>query len=158
MSRVGFMAKEEFTSGFKRSKAETCVTNQMSAPMSQHQGNRRRRHSKKKFQKWRCHHCGRFGHIKPFCFRIAGYPDHTHRTKLESNTYNRKQRWAVKNVALVAHTSLRMPTKEDWYLDSGCSNHMTGRKNSLVDLKLEGNNYVTLGDGEIREVKGVGKT
>ncbi|XP_058784281.1 uncharacterized protein LOC131659056 [Vicia villosa] len=35
---------------------------------------------------------------------------------------------------------------------------MTGRKNSLVDLKLEGNNYVTLGDGEIREVKGIGKT
>ncbi|XP_058782378.1 uncharacterized protein LOC131656783 [Vicia villosa] len=51
-----------------------------------------------------------------------------------------------------------MPAKEDWYLDSGCSNHMTGRKNSLGDLKLEGNNYVTLGDGEIREVKGVGKT
>ncbi|XP_058756892.1 uncharacterized protein LOC131630117 [Vicia villosa] len=35
---------------------------------------------------------------------------------------------------------------------------MTGRKNSLVDFKLEGNNYVTLGDGDIREVKGVGKT
>src|SRR3954469_4855684 len=51
-----------------------------------------------------------------------------------------------------------MPAKEDWYLDSGCSNHMIGRKNSLVDLKLEGNNYLTLGDGEIREVKGVGKT
>src|SRR3954468_19678491 len=51
-----------------------------------------------------------------------------------------------------------MPAKEDWYLDSGCSNHMTGRKNPLVDFKLEGTSYVTLGDGEIREVKGVGKT
>ncbi|XP_058768724.1 uncharacterized protein LOC131642498 [Vicia villosa] len=30
---------------------------------------------------------------------------------------------------------------------------MTGRKKSLVDLKLEGNNYVTLGDGEIRFTK-----
>ncbi|XP_058726389.1 uncharacterized protein LOC131597731 [Vicia villosa] len=56
-----------------------------------------------------------------------------------------------------AHTSLRMPAKENWYLDSGCSNHMTGRKNLLVDIKLEGTSYVTLGDGEIREVKGVGK-
>src|SRR4051812_48045781 len=102
MSRVGFMAKEEFTSGFKRSKAETCVTNQMSAPMSQHQGNRRRRNSKKKFQKWRCHHCGRFGHIKPFCFRLFGYLDHIHYDKPEYDTCSRKQWWVAKNVSLVA--------------------------------------------------------
>ncbi|XP_058765612.1 uncharacterized protein LOC131639128 [Vicia villosa] len=56
----------------------------------------------------------------------------------------------TKNVALVAHTSLS-PAKEDWYLDSGCSNHMTGRKNSLVDLKLEGNKYVTLESDESDE-------
>ncbi|XP_058767798.1 uncharacterized protein LOC131641510 [Vicia villosa] len=117
MFGVGFVAKEEFISGFRRAKPETCVTNQI----------------------------------------LFGYPDQTHQAKPEYNTCNRKQQWAAKNVALVAHTSLRMPAKEDWYLDSGCSNHMSGRKNSLVDLKLEGNNYVTLGDGEIREVKGVGK-
>ncbi|XP_058741396.1 uncharacterized protein LOC131613768 [Vicia villosa] len=49
-----------------------------------------------------------------------------------------------------------MPTKEDWYLDSGCSNHMTGSTNSLVNLKPEESNYVTLGDGDVIEIKGVG--
>src|SRR4051812_5749280 len=49
-----------------------------------------------------------------------------------------------------------MPTKEDWYLDSGCSNHINGSKNSLVNLKPEESNYVTLADGDVREIKGVG--
>ncbi|XP_058733516.1 uncharacterized protein LOC131605140 [Vicia villosa] len=90
--------------------------------------------------------------------RLFGYQDQTQQVKFDHDTSNRKHSGIDKNVALITHTSLRMPTEEDWYLDSGCSNHMTGRKNSLVDLKLEGNNYVTLGDGDIREVKGVEKT
>ena len=23
---------------------------------------------------WRCHYCGRFGHIRPYCFKLYGYP------------------------------------------------------------------------------------
>ncbi|XP_058754706.1 uncharacterized protein LOC131627862 [Vicia villosa] len=122
MSRVGFVAKEEFTSWIRRSKPEACVTNQMSTPI------------------------------------LVGYPNQTHQAKPKHETLNRKQQWVAKNVALVAHTSLRMPAKKDWYLDNGCSNHMTGRKNLLVDIKLDGTSYVTLGDGEIREVKGIGKS
>ncbi|XP_058786979.1 uncharacterized protein LOC131661450 [Vicia villosa] len=158
MFGAGFVAKAEFTSGTRRSKPEACMKNQMTAPMSQHRGNKRRSHTKKKFQRWRCHHFRRFGHIKPFCFRLVGYPNQTHQAKPKHDSLNRKQLRVAKNVALVAHTSLRMPAKEDWYLDSGCSNHMIGRKNLLVDIKFDGTSYGTLGDGEIGEVKGVGKS
>src|ERR1044072_3427240 len=48
-----------------------------------------------------------------------------------------KKEWKIKKEvpALIAHTSLRVSSKEDWYFDSGCSRHMTGMKNYLVDVK-----------------------
>src|ERR1044072_3068194 len=59
--------------------------------------------------------------------------------------------------ALIAHTSLRVSSKEDWYFDSGCSRHMTGMKNYLVDLKAYATSYVTFGDGAKGRIKGIGK-
>jgi hypothetical protein len=75
MSGLGFV--KESSSEFKSSKAEVQKIKQKSQPMSQHHGNRRINHQKKKFQRWRCHYCGRFGHIKPFCYRLHGYPNQT---------------------------------------------------------------------------------
>ena len=47
--------------------------------------------------------------------------------------------------------------KEDvWYIDSGCSNHMTGDKNSFVQLDEGVKSNITLGDGSTQEVTGKG--
>ncbi|PNX79752.1 gag-protease polyprotein, partial [Trifolium pratense] len=43
-------------------------------------------------------------------------------------------------------------SKEDWYFDSGCSKHMTGVENFLVDLKSYSTSFVTFGDGAKDEV------
>ena len=59
--------------------------------------------------------------------------------------------------ALIARTSLRVSSKEDWYFDSGCSRHMTGMKNYLFDLKAYATSYVTFGDGAKGKIKGIGK-
>jgi hypothetical protein len=48
-------------------------------------------------------------------------------------------------------------SKEDWYFDSGCSRHMTGMKNYLVDLKACATSYVTFGDGAKGRIRGIGK-
>ncbi|MCI75633.1 gag-pol polyprotein, partial [Trifolium medium] len=38
-----------------------------------------------------------------------------------------KKEWKHKaEVCLIAHTSLRASSREDWHFDSGCSRHMTG--------------------------------
>ena len=58
---------------------------------------------------------------------------------------------------MIAHTSLRVSSKEDWYFDSGCSRHMTSIKNFLIDLKAYSTSYVTFGDGAKRKIKGIGK-
>jgi len=57
--------------------------------------------------------------------------------------------WIVKNTgtAHIAHTSFRASSREDWYFDSGCSRHMTGVKNSWVDIRSYSISFVTFDDG-----------
>src|SRR3954470_144799 len=115
-----------------RTKPEVEMLKPMSKHVTQHH---EKSEMKRKFQRWRCHYCGRFGHIKPFCFRLYGYPDQAPYYKPKQIMPIHKQQWKPKNMALIAHTSLRVSAKEDWYFDSGCSRHMTGIKNLLVDIK-----------------------
>jgi hypothetical protein len=58
---------------------------------------------------------------------------------------------------MIAHTSFRVSAKEDWYIDSGCSRHITGNKNLLTGLHPHATSYVTFGDGVKGEIKGIGK-
>lgn len=127
---------------------------------SRHHGKRKGNHSGGKFKHWRCHHCGCFGHIKPFCFKLYGYPKSApqHRTQQVMPTITKqrvpkvvnvmpgvKKQWVPKMVivSLIAYTSLRVSAKEDWYFDNGCSRHMTGVKNLLVNMKSHSTSYVT---------------
>src|ERR1044072_2300136 len=131
----------------------------MSKQMSQHWGQHQdQRNMNKKFQRWTCHHCGRFGHIKPFCYRLHGYPNQTPYVKPKNTKVPYTQKWKKRTAALIAHTSLRVSAKEDWYFDSGCSKHMTGDRNLLKDVKPHSVSSVTFGDGAKGEIKGIGNS
>ena len=43
-----------------------------------------------------------------------------------------------------------------WFLDSGCTNHMTGNKNILLDMDTTINSQVKMGNGDLVNVKGKG--
>ncbi|KAM2607730.1 hypothetical protein TB2_036248 [Malus domestica] len=43
-----------------------------------------------------------------------------------------------------------------WYIDSGCSNHMTGDKRLLVNVQRNLTSKVKMGTGEICQVAGKG--
>ena len=43
-----------------------------------------------------------------------------------------------------------------WFLDSGCTNHMTGNKNILLDMDTTINSQVKMGNGDLMNVKGKG--
>src|ERR1043165_748628 len=68
----GYVAAKKFADNKKKNRPNKPVSKQMSQHWVQHQD---QRNTKKKFQRWRCHYCGRFGHIKPFCYRLHGYPN-----------------------------------------------------------------------------------
>lgn len=75
----------------KRTAPNYLRRNSMSRPMSQHQDYRDKNQMRKRFKKWRCYHCGRFGYIKPFCFKLYGYPTQTSQVQLNPETSAKKQ-------------------------------------------------------------------
>ena len=56
------------------------------------------------------------------------------------------------------HTSLKVFNSYLWYLDSGCSCHITGDKSLFNSLKEKVGDYVTFGDGSHAQVLGKGTT
>src|ERR1044072_680483 len=108
---------------------------------------------------WVCHHCGRYGHLKPYCYKLYGFPKDALKAQIPKAKAHNKKVWRVKKneSAQISHTSLRVSSKEDWYFDSGCSRHTTGVKSYLIDLKAYTTSYVTFGDRAKGRIRGIGK-
>ena len=62
----------------------------------------------------------------------------------------------LSHACLFVHTSLKVFNSCLWYLDSGCSRHMTGDKALFKSLKEKVGDYVTFGDGSHAQVLGKG--
>jgi len=69
-----------------------------------------------------------------------------------------KQVWVTKedNLCLVSHTALKILDTCLWYLDSGCSKHMTGDKTLLKEVQMGKGERITYGDGSQPKVIGKG--
>jgi hypothetical protein len=109
----------------------------------------------------RCDYCGKFGHLMTQCYKRLGYPQKRISPKKEIQTQRVKYKevWKPKstNKNLMAHTPLRLSSYEDWYFDSGCSKHMTGKEKDLKELKTHPGGNVIFGDGDKGRIKGIGK-
>jgi hypothetical protein len=133
-----------------------------------------------------CHHCGVNGHIPPNRFHIRSQKplnkSHAPSEKLSDqvkliseklaylspneqrsvlvNNYKKasKQVWVKKedNLCLVSHTALKILETCLWYLDSGCSKHMTGDKTLLKEIQMGKGGRITYGDGNQSKVIGKG--
>jgi hypothetical protein len=68
---------------------------------------------------WVCHHCGRYGHLKPYCYKLYGFPKDALKGQIPKARAHNKKVWRVKKneSAQIAHTSLRVSSKEDWYFE-----------------------------------------
>jgi hypothetical protein len=84
-------------------------------------------------------------------------------SKLTNNhvktTSQKEQVWVKKkdHLCLVAHTALSVLNSCLWYLDSGCSKHMTGDKSLFKELNEgRGGGNITYGDGSKSKVIGQG--
>lgn len=82
----------------------------MSKHLDQHHVSHQNSQTKGKLLRWRCHYCGKHGHINPLCFKLYGYPGY-----LTQHKANQKKEWIHKlvNTSLIAHASLRASTRED---------------------------------------------
>ncbi|KAK2364020.1 putative mitochondrial protein [Trifolium repens] len=125
-----------------------------------------RPNNQRRYRRWVCHHCGKRGHIRPFCYKLYGYPNQEHKPNMVQEESVVKKMWRPKeenvelpieeDVGLIAHTSLRASSREDWYFDSGCSRHMTGEEKYLRNVRSYKASFVTFGDGAKGEIVGIG--
>ncbi|XP_060960703.1 uncharacterized protein LOC133031259 [Cannabis sativa] len=114
-----------------------------------------------------CHFCNRRGHIRSRCYKLQNYlkvminqpksfqkPNKTRGEGSRSEWRLRSNRES--NVGLVAQVSLSAFLEGQWYLDSGCTRHMTGNKKLLVNYKEAKEGAVTFGDGNKGQIIGKG--
>ncbi|KAE8736044.1 hypothetical protein F3Y22_tig00000218pilonHSYRG00253 [Hibiscus syriacus] len=108
----------------------------------------------------KCYNCGKMGHMEKDCW--------TKKKPVESNTAtscskeNSEDGWDAEalfateeeELALTVTTPERIDYKNDWIVDSGCSNHMTGDKQKLQNLsEYNGGRVVVTADNSRNEEK-----
>jgi hypothetical protein len=102
-----------------------------------------------------CHKCNNYGHKSSDC-RLPKLPIKTSKIQEEKH----KKAWKEKQmeeketeckVALYAKDK-----RSQWYVDSGCSKHMTGDQDKFLSLKKKEKGSVTFGDNVSAKILGKG--
>ena len=114
--------------------------------------------NKKMTRSWVCHHCKRKGHIRPFCFKLYGYPDQSGHKSRDHEKKKVKKNWIPKcnNVGLMVHTSLGTSSSDIRYFDNGCSQHMTGQRYFFKNITSCNNENVVFGDENKGRIQVIG--
>jgi hypothetical protein len=101
------------------------------------------------FNEIKCYICHNYGH-KAVDYCLKNYkPDSNHRT--ENVKVSKKNE---DNKCVLVLSSQRQ--KYLWYIESGCSSHMTGDKSNFLSLKENKSGSVTFGNDAPRKIRGKG--
>ncbi|CAL2237102.1 unnamed protein product [Prunus armeniaca] len=92
----------------------------------------------------KCKGCGKFGHMLREC--------HGNKNVQKLNYANQVEETGTLFYACNVVTNVKV--NHSWYIDSGCSNHMTGDESLLVNIKRNLTSKVKMGTGEIVPVVG----
>ena len=98
-----------------------------------------------------CFNCHKFGHYSNECWASAnkGVEEHVNYAEKASNE--------AASTLLLAYDGSEEDNGNVWFLDSGASNHMCGKKHMFVELDEVAQGKVTFGDSSNIPVKGKGK-
>ncbi|XP_070668901.1 uncharacterized protein [Malus domestica] len=96
--------------------------------------------------KVKCHKCSKIGHIARYC--------NTNKAVQQVNFPNQVEETG--NLFYANHLGEMKKISDEWYIDSGCSNHMTFGEDLLVDIDINVKAKVQVGTGNLVEVAGKG--
>jgi len=119
----------------------------------------RRKWSGKKYSSERgikCYGCGEVGHKELDCKRYQASTSGSSASSKNSNEKDSCPNGNDKNRKWCLHTALRTKINEEWYIDSGASNHMTGNKNWLTNYREAAGQEVTVADDRKLYSAGIG--
>jgi len=117
-------------------------------------------HGSKKFQdkrKLQCYNCGKYGHFVVECWGA----DNSNNTgnlfkKDEAHLAQEDEDSDLDQVLLMATTN-QDEDASSWYLDTGCSNHMTGNRKWIIDFDSIVKNSVRFAYNSMIFAEGIGK-
>ncbi|KAA0053129.1 integrase [Cucumis melo var. makuwa] len=102
------------------------------------------------FSQIQCFNCGKYGHFQADCWALKnGVGNAT----MNMHKEQKKNDEGILFLACSVQDNVVEPT---WYLDSGCSNHMTGNRSIFVTLDESFQSEVKTGDNTRLQVKGQG--
>lgn len=90
-----------------------------------------------------CHHCKKFRHVQADCWYKEKQVNYAETTNEESKLF-------------MAYRDTNEVTSDMWFVDSGCSNHMTGMKLIFKELDETQKTIVRLGDNNGLQAEGKG--
>ncbi|CAL9019344.1 unnamed protein product [Prunus brigantina] len=95
----------------------------------------------------KCYNCDKFGHMAKDCYsKKPAQQQLNYATQIPSSP----------TMFFVNNAIDKRPMEDVWYLDSGCSNHMTGREDVLIDIDRSITAKVAMGTGQLVDVLGKG--
>ncbi|GAU31151.1 hypothetical protein TSUD_315750 [Trifolium subterraneum] len=97
----------------------------------------------------KCYNCEKFGHYASECRAPSNH-------KVEEKANYVEEISQEDGTLLLAHKDNERGGDNQWYLDSGASNHMCGRRSMFVELDESVNENVAFGDESKVAVKGKG--
>jgi hypothetical protein len=98
-----------------------------------------------------CYNCKRFGHIEKFCRLRNG--EQANYTEEKKNDGGKKRNDESTFYACQAAVE---KNEDVWFVDSGCSNHMTGDESIFCELDTTATTQITMGNGAVVKSKGKG--
>ncbi|CAL8176278.1 unnamed protein product [Prunus armeniaca] len=94
----------------------------------------------------KCYNCDRFGHLARDCT--------VNKNVQKANCVNQME--VTGNLFYANCTTTEIKTNGEWYVDSGCSNQMTGNLELLVDVRTNVVGKVQMPTGALVNVAGIG--
>ncbi|KAF7845388.1 Retrovirus-related Pol polyprotein from transposon TNT 1-94 [Senna tora] len=149
--------KQNGTGGSKRNDNET-RTRQGDKSARDGEGSKNRNHSKK-FE-GKCFNCNKKGHMAKDCWSKKTAVESNAATSKVEDEWDAEALFAIEEeLALTVTTSNQINYENDWIVDSGCSNHMTGDRKKLKDmLEYKGRRVVVTADNSKLPIAHVGNT
>jgi len=104
-------------------------------------------------KKIQCYNCGKWGHYAADCWHGRGKQK---KVSDDAERHVAQNDSEEKPVVLMVTTSEEEFGRENWFPDTGCSNHMTGHKEWISNIDTTKSSIIKLADDNMIKAERVG--